>query len=271
MAFEQARFETARARRQYDAVDPENRLVAAELERRWNEALKQQGVIEHELSALRADQPSRLSETVQERIVQLGEDLPALWNHPKSAADLKKRILRTVIHEIVVRRDGDKISMLLHWQGGDHTSIEFLRSKTGQHRWTASEDLITLVRELARVQSDQGITASLNRLGKRTPHGHTWTEARLRTFRNDHQITAYSEVMRSERGDMTLDEAAKTLGVSTMTVRRMIDQKILSAEHACSGAPWIIRSKDIQRIAARPALKSGPRTADTHQILLQFE
>jgi excisionase family DNA binding protein len=271
LALEQARFETARARRQYDAVDPENRLVAAELERRWNEALKQQGAVELELTALRAAQPNRLSEAVQERLVQLGEDLPALWNHPKSAADLKKRILRSVIHEIVVRRDGDKISMLLHWQGGDHTSIEFLKSKTGQHRWAASEDMITLVRELARVQSDQGITATLNRLGKRTPHGHTWTEARLRTFRNDHQIAVYSEVTRRARGDITLDEAAKTLAVSTMTVRRMIEQKILSAEHACSGAPWIIRSADLQRVAAHSALKSAPHTAQADQILLQLE
>jgi hypothetical protein len=137
LALEQARFEAGRARRQYDAVDPDNRLVAAELERRWNEALKRQLEIEQELAALRASQPTRLSEAVQERLVQLGEDLPALWNHAQSQPELKKRILRTVLHEIVVRREGDKISMLLHWQGGDHTAIEFRKTTTGQHRWTA--------------------------------------------------------------------------------------------------------------------------------------
>jgi hypothetical protein len=193
LALEQARFEAGRARRQYDAVDPDHRLVAGELERRWNEALEHQTETEQELAALRTSQPSRLSEKAQERLVQLGEDLPALWHHPESQPELKKRILRTVVHGIVVRREGDKISMVLHWQGGDHTIIEFTKTRKGEHRWTASENLIALVRELARVQTDQGITATLNRLGKRTAHGHTWTEARVCSFRHDHGIGTYRD------------------------------------------------------------------------------
>ncbi len=271
LALEQACYEVARARRQYNAVDPENRLVAAELERRWNAALKHQSEIEQELAKLRDQQPTRLSEATQERLVQLGEDLPMLWHHPQSAPDLKKRILRTVLHEIVVRREGDKISMLLHWHGGDHTPIEFITTKTGKHRWSTSEDMIALVRELARVQPDQGITAILNRLGKRTAHGHTWTEARVRAFRNDHRIAVYGEGERRDRGELTLEETAKMLGVSTMTVRRLIERKILPAQHACIGAPWIIQSDDVLRIAAAPALGLGPRTADVDQITLQFE
>ena len=271
LALEQARFETARARRQYDAVDPENRLVAAELELRWNEALKSQSEIEHELAALRECRPTRLSEAAQERLVQLGEDLPALWNHPQSSPELKKRILRTLVHEIVVRREADTISMLLHWQGGDHTSIEFTRNKTGEHRWIASEDVIVLIRELGRIQPDQGIASILNRLGKRTAHGHTWTQARVRTFCNDHGIAVYREGERLDRGEMTLDEGAKVLGVSTMTVRRLIDRAILPAHHACANAPWIIQRNDLDRVASELALGSGPRTASTDQIPLQFE
>jgi DNA invertase Pin-like site-specific DNA recombinase len=271
LALEQACFEVARARRQYDAVDPDNRLVAAELERRWNEILKRQSEIEQELAALREQQLTRLSEAAQERLVQLGEDLPALWNHPQSPPELKKRILRAVVHEIVVRREGDKISMLLHWHGGDHTSTEFITTKTGKHRWSTSADMITLARELARVQPDQGIAAILNRLGKRTAHGHTWTEARVRAFRNDHGIAVYRAHERRERGELTLEETAKTLDVSTMTVRRLIERKILPAQHACIGAPWIIQDHDVQRIAAMPAFGLSPRTADIDQITLQFE
>lgn len=271
LALEQARFEAARARRQYDAVDPDNRLVAAELERRWNEALSHQSEIDQELTALRERQPTRLSEAVQERLVQLGEDLPALWNHPQSSAELRKRILRTVLHEIVVRREGDSISMLLHWQGGDHTAIEFVPSKTGEHRWCAAEDIITLVRELARVQPDQGIAATLNRLGKRTARGHTWTESRVCSFRHDHDIATYCQAERLDRGELTLEEAAKTLGVSTMTVRRFIERKILAAQHACAGAPWIVRRDDLDRVHAEPTLGAGPRTANADQISLQFE
>jgi excisionase family DNA binding protein len=271
LALEQARFEVARARRQYDAVDPDHRLVAVELERRWNAALKHHSAIDEELAALRASQPAPLSEAAQERLLALGEDLAALWNHPESPVQLKKRILRTVLHEIVVHRDADHISMMLHWQGGDHTAVEFAGNKTGQHRYTASADLVALIRELARVQSDQSIAAILNRLGKHTPHGHTWTEARVRSLRNDHQIAVYREGERVERGELTLQEAADVLGVSTMTVRRLIERKLLPARHACTGAPWIIGRKDLDRTAAELALGAAPRTANSDQTSLPFE
>ncbi|MGH8534420.1 MAG: recombinase family protein, partial [Gammaproteobacteria bacterium] len=94
LALEQAHFEASRARRQYDAVDPENRLVATELERRWNEVLKEQAIVEEELAILKQTQPGHLSEAAQEEIVRLGEDLPMVWDHPAASPELKKRILR---------------------------------------------------------------------------------------------------------------------------------------------------------------------------------
>jgi len=269
LALEQSRFETARARRQYDAVDPENRLVAAELERRWNDALRRQADIEQELTALRERQPTRLTEASQARLVQLGEDLPALWQHPESTPALKKRILRTVLQEIVVRKAAETITLILHWQGGDHTSVEMVGNKTGQHRWVTPKDTIALVRDLARCQPDPGIAATLNRLGQRTAHGHTWTEARIRTFRHDHGIPRYQEAERRERGEMTLEESAAALGVSTMTVLRLIERRRLPAQHACAGAPWIILRTDLDRVAA-PMVKGIPLTGNDQQISLHF-
>ena len=271
LALEQACYEVARARRQYDAVDPDHRLVASELERRWNEALRHQGALERELAKLRECQSPRLSEVTQVRLLELGEDLPELWNHPQSSPQLKKRILRTVLHEIVVRCDGERISMMVHWQGGDHTAIEFLKNKTGQHRWALPEDDVALIRELARVQPDKSIAAILNRLGKRTAHAHTWTEARVRAFRNDHHITTYREGERVERGELTLEEAAAALGVSTMSVRRLIERKLLPARHACTGAPWIILRSDLDRAVAELALGIVPRTVDANQISIPFQ
>jgi DNA invertase Pin-like site-specific DNA recombinase len=269
LALEQSRFETARVRRQYDAVDPENRLVAAELERRWNEALRRQADLEQELTALRENQPTRPHEASQARLVQLGEDLPALWQHPATSQALKKRILRTVLHEIVVRREADTITLLLHWQGGDHTAATFIANKIGQHRWVTPEDTLALVRDLARCQSDQGITATLNRLGKRTAHGHTWTEARVRTFRNDHGIRVYQEAARRARGELTLEESAAALGVSTMTVLRLIERRQLPARHACAGAPWVILRPDLDRVAVQMA-KTVPLTGNDQQISLHL-
>ena len=269
LALQQSRFDTMRARRQYDAVDPENRLVAAELERRWNDALRRQVDIEQELTALRESQPTRLTDASQARLVELGEDLPALWQHPESSPALKKRILRTVLQEIVVRKETETITLLLHWQGGDHTSVEMVGNKTGQHRWVTPADTIALVRDLARCQPDPGITATLNRLGQRTAHGHTWTEARVRTFRHDHGIPGYQEAERRERGEMTLEESAVALGVSTMTVLRLIERRRLPAQHACAGAPWIILRMDLDRVAAQMA-KAMPLTGNDPQISLHF-
>ena len=262
LALEQARFEVARARRQYDAVDPDNRLVAGELERRWNEALRRHNAIEEDLKTLRSTRPEPMSDGTREALLQLGDDLPRLWRHPQSDQQLKKRIVRTLLHEIVVTKEGEKISMVLHWHGGDHTTLEFLKIKTGQHRHTTPDNVIKLIRELARVQPDQGIVGILNRLGLRTGHGNTWTEGRLRIFRRDHDIPVYEEGERADRGELTLEETAATLRCSKASVRRLIESKVLTARQACKGAPWIIQRAEVERWAEQ----NGPRTKNTDQL-----
>lgn len=270
LALEQARFEVARARRQYDAVDPDNRLVAAELERRWNEALKHHNVIEDELRTLRAARPGELSAETRRGLLALGEELPALWHHAGSSMQLKKRIVRTLLREVIVSLKGEKVCMVLHWQGGDHTEIEFLKPQHGQHRYGAPDNVIQLVRELARVQPDQGIVSILNRLGQRTGRGHTWTEGRVRVFRHDHDISPYVEGERLARGELTLDETAKMLKSSTETVRRLIASKSLAAHQACKGAPWIIKRADVEQLIAE-ARKGAPHTKDLDQLALQLQ
>lgn len=267
LALEQARFEVARARRQYDAVDPDNRLVAGELERRWNEALRRYNTIEGELKTLRANRPEPMSNAIREGLLRLGEDLPRLWRHPQSDQTLKKRIVRTLLHEIIVTKDGERISMVLHWQGGDHTSLEFLKSKTGEHRYATPANVVMLVRELARVQPDQGIVSILNRLGMRTGHGNTWTEGRLRVFRRDHDIPVYQEGERQARGELTLEETANLLHCSKESVRRLIESKALNAHQTCKGAPWIIQRAEVERLAQ----ESSPRTKGTDQLSLKLQ
>lgn len=271
LALEQACYEVARARRQYEAVDPDNRLVAAELERRWNETLKRHNEIEEELQALRVNRPAPLSQDTREALLQLGEDLPALWHHPASSQQLKKRIVRTLLHEIVVRKEGEKISMRLHWQGGDHTELDFLKNKTGQHRYATPDNVVQLVRELARVQPDQGIVAILNRLGVRTGRGYAWTEGRLRTFRSSHGIAVYVEGERLARGELTLEETASRLNASRETVRRLIVSKTLPARQACKGAPWIINQSAVESLMAESTAVRGPRTQNRDQLALKLQ
>ena len=100
-ALEKARFEAERARRQYDAADPENRLVAAELEARWNAALAQVAEIEIRLKEELQSKPS-MSEQQRERLLTLGADLRALWDESSTTMELKKRVLRSVVNEVMV-------------------------------------------------------------------------------------------------------------------------------------------------------------------------
>src|SRR5882724_2122628 len=118
LALQQASYEVVRARRQYDAVDPDHRLVVGELERRWNETLRTQATIEEELEALRREQPQQLSEDQRAQLIAMGDDIASVWAHPHASAALKKRLLRTVLEEIVVRVTEHSIAMVLHWRGG---------------------------------------------------------------------------------------------------------------------------------------------------------
>jgi Recombinase zinc beta ribbon domain len=109
LALEQARYEAARAWRQYDAVDPDNRLVAGELERRWNAALAAVATEEEELEALVRQCPAALSAEERQRLLQLGADLEAAWHHPAATAITRKRIIRVVLREVVARVEGEQI------------------------------------------------------------------------------------------------------------------------------------------------------------------
>jgi hypothetical protein len=123
LALEQARYDASLARRQYDSVDPLNRLVAAELERRWNQRLLAVADLENKLADLKRASTQQLSQEERAALLALGSDLPMLWNHPGASVETRKRILRTVINEIIVRVEGTQVQLKLHWHGGDHTEL----------------------------------------------------------------------------------------------------------------------------------------------------
>jgi excisionase family DNA binding protein len=271
LALEQARYEASRARRQYDAIDPENRLVAAELERRWNEALTIQAQRQAELDELREHPEDALNDAAREGIMRLGTDLDSLWNHPASSIEIKKRILRTVLKEIVVTKQGSTIRTLLHWQGGDHTELEFESNRTGQHRWSTDAETVDIVRTLARSLPDMAIASVINRLGKRTAKGLSWTAARVCIMRRDHSIAAYREGERQERNELNAAEVAAVLGVSAATVLRLIRIKELPATQACAGAPWIVKQTDVDAFIARREAFTGPQSANPGQLSIDLQ
>ena len=268
LALQQAHFEASHARRQYDAVDPANRLVAGELERRWNEALQDMRRIEGEIAVLVARKPALLSEQERQHLMQLGADLELAWSHPAATAATRKRILRAAVHEIVVRIEVGFIQMILHWQGGDHTALKLKMNGVGKHRWTIPEDTLSLIRGLARQMPDRQIARLLNRAGKPTGRGNGWTEPRVRSFRCHHGIAVYRDGEWAERGELTLEAAAQIIGVTAMSALRMIQRGDIKGRQLCKGAPWVITTEELAPFSARTL---GPPTANPVQQAFEFQ
>ena len=251
-AVQQAQYEAARARRQYDAVDPENRQVASELERRWNERLVQLRDLESQLEGVDQSSPApTLSADARAGLVTLGKDLAKAWSSPGVSIETRKKIIRLLVKEIIVDVTSDSLALIIHWQGGDHTEMAVRKNKVGQTRWTVEADVLDLVRVLARQLPDLAIAAILNRSGKLTGRGATWTRSHVCGLRNTHAIPAYREGERAEREEATLDEAADILKVSRATAYRMVSRGILPARQLCAGAPWIIGLADLQQDAVQ--------------------
>jgi DNA invertase Pin-like site-specific DNA recombinase len=274
LALEQARYEATRAARQYDAVDPENRIVAAELERRWNERLLTVRGFEDELNELVRAAPTTLTTADRERLLALGADVERAWNSPSATAATRKRIIRSLIDEIVVRVEQGALAVVMRWQGGDHTSLNVHKNRTGEHRWSVDTDVVEIVTVLARQMPDQAIAAILNRAGKTTGKGNGWTRSRVRSLRNHREIAPYREGERQERGEATLDEAAQKLNVSPSTAHRMITTGILPAHQLCKGAPWIIRTTDLEQESVKRSADDRrsrrPTSGDSRQKHLNF-
>jgi DNA invertase Pin-like site-specific DNA recombinase len=268
LALAQARYEATHAGRQYDAVDPANRLVAGELERRWNEALQAVHRIEGEIAALDARKPAPLGEQERRHLIQLGADLERAWSHPAASASTRKRLVRAALHEIIARIDNGFIEMVLHWQGGDHTALKLRMNTVGKHRWTVPEDTLTLVRELARQMPDKQIARLLNRVGKPTGRGNGWTEVRVRSFRHHHEIAVYRPGEWAERGEITLEAAARVIGVTPMTALRMIRRGDLKGRQLCRGAPWVIKAEDV---AVFGSAKRGSRSLTANPAQPSFD
>jgi excisionase family DNA binding protein len=270
---EQARYEAARAGRQYDKVEPENRIVATELERRWNERLAEVARLEEQIRTAQEMQLGLgISEAERTELMALADDLPRAWNHPAAKAETRKRILRTMLEEVVVRAEPGHLRLKLHWKGGDHTTLDVQKSRHGEHRWKTSTATEQLIHELARLLPDGSIAAVLNRLGIRSAKGHTWTQLRIRNFRAERGIAIYREGERAERGELILHEAASQLDVSKMTVIRLIKANVLPAKQCCPGAPYVILREDLESSTIRRAVESGRAVSnDSRQKVMEYE
>ncbi|MHB2010071.1 MAG: recombinase family protein [Acidobacteriaceae bacterium] len=271
LALDHARYEVTHTRRQYDAVDPANRLVAAELERRWNQALTTEAQMEAEIAKMQQDRERPLTDIQKRELLDFARDVPRLWDDPRSSPEYKKRMLRVALKEITATSEGETVRLVLHWQGGDHTQVEFPKVRSGRHRYVTDDDLVEIVRKLARIESDARIASILNKNERRTAHGQNWTAMRVCSVRNHHAIPVYREGERQTRGEMSVSEVADVLGVTPTTIFRLIQSKHLPATQACVNAPWILTQSDVEQYMAERDRTSTPSTVDSAQMVLEIQ
>ena len=257
---EAARYASTRARKQYDAADPENRLVTDELERRWNTALEREQTLQRRIEHHQSRRQEASDLTVSD-FLELAGDLEAVWNDPESDAALKKRIVRTLIHEVIASVDDEtnEVVLVIHWKGGVHTELRIPRRKRGTATRTDT-DVIEAVRTLARICRDRQIAGYLNRNGLKTGRGNRWTQQRVTALRTYHRIPVYSQEDREHQGGMNLTEAATFLELSSRTVRLAAERQEIPGQHPLPDGPWIFRRHDLESEAARKLVqRTRPR------------
>ncbi len=169
---ERARYESQRAERQYQAVEPENRLVVRTLEQRWEKALREQRELEDDYDRFLRELPPQLRDDERDRIVALSRDLPSLWHAPATTAVDRKEIVRLLIERVVaqVRPDSEHVAVTIHWQGGCTTSHQMIRPVRRYEQLRDYDQLMDQIAEWWR----EGTTAAqiaekLNEEGFRTP------------------------------------------------------------------------------------------------------
>jgi len=273
---EAARYTAHRAEKQYDTTDPENRLVASELECRWNQALQKVQEVEQRIQ--QQVQRRKVAPATREEFENLAGELEAVWNHPESDARLKKRIVRTLIEEVVVDVDsqGGEIIALTHWKGGVHTELRIPHRRRGHSRAHTAKEIVEAVRVLARICFDDTIAGTLTRNGLLTGMGNRWTRERVISLRSHHGIPRYSEEQRKAEGWLSLTEAAAHLGVSGITLRLAIERGEIEAEHPLPDGPWVLNRRGLETVPAAQLVertrghKQAPALAVHDQGLLDL-
>jgi DNA invertase Pin-like site-specific DNA recombinase len=222
MEMQQAHYEASLAERRYAACDPNNRLIAAQLERNWETALRRVRDLEMRQPA---ERPSDIK-VDPSAFTNLADNLSAAWHAPNVTMRARQQLLRTLIADIIVDVDARDVVLTIHWRGGQHSELRVRKPRAGEHGCATTEDALAVMRSMAGRWSDEHIAASLNRMGMPTGQGKTWTAHRVGSVRRVRAIHAYRSAEKDGEW-LTMTEAAKLLGVTHHTIRRLIYDSLL--------------------------------------------
>ncbi|MBI1883565.1 MAG: recombinase family protein [Chlamydiae bacterium] len=236
---ERAQYDADRIKRQYDAVEPENRLVARSLEKQWNEALRNLEVVKEQLEARKRKGNLRLTLVEEDHIKSLVQDLPAVWGANSTSDKDKKFLFRTIIEEVQILKEDRNVNLKIVWKGGAITKKCVLLPKIGALP-AERQDLIDLIGKLATKHTDKQIARILIRKRLKTPQGLSFNAHRVANLRLRHKIECYQKSSDRHEQTYTVEQAAKIFGVSAPTIYNWLSMGILKGDQITSGAPWSI-------------------------------
>ena len=264
LAVERARYEAERAERQFNACEPENRLVARNLERAWEQALSRLRQAEANLADQRARRPQALSDTELSWLKRAGADVRAIFHAPSTTDRERKQLLRAVIAEVTVVADVEarRAQVQVVWEGGAMTNFEMALNKTGGHSRTTNPGTVDVVRQLAAHYNDTSIAIILARQGRRTGTGLSWTKGRVKSLRDSRGIPAYCPPINVTPADentevMSISQAERTLRISRVTLYRWLADGFIKGEQLMPHAPWSIVVDDELRRKIVPDVPEG--------------
>jgi excisionase family DNA binding protein len=268
LELQQARYDASLAQRRYAACDPDNRLIAAQLEKGWEATLQRVQDCEARLAS--REKPSSAPSTPD--FSGLAEDLQAAWDAPGVTMRSRQQLVRALISDIIAGYDASsrEIVLTIHWRGGQHSELRVRKPQSGEHGCRTSDAAVDVIRSMATRWSDEHIAATLNRMGLATGQGKTWTAHRVSSLRRVRGIHAYKSAEKNGEW-LTMSEAAAKLGVSNHQIRRLIKEGVLAAEQVVPDAPYQIRQSDLQeeRVTTAIARKGLPcRPISGNQISL---
>jgi len=243
---EQARYQATRAERRYRAVDPDNRLVARGLETEWNTALQRLADAEAELARRETARPKALTPAERAAILALGDDLGQVWDAPTTTDKDRKQLLRTLLEEvnITARRDDPdpRACLILRWKGGAISELT-VPLRRPQPKIRTDDDTVELVRRLAVHYPDAVIAGILNRQGRRTPRGMSYTAGKVQGLRHYWGIPRHQPATSApaEGELLNVAKAARQLGIAPSTLLRWLNDGFVAGEQVTPGAPWRVR------------------------------